>query len=252
MRWTKALVTGASAGIGAEFARQLAAEGTSLVLVARDAARLEALAGSFHVDVEVLPADLRDREQLARVEERLGRGDVDLLVNNAGYGTLPPFPESPVEDEQGQVDLHVTAVLRLTHAVLPALRAARHGAVVNVASVAGLVPGLPGATYAGTKAFAIHFSESLNGLLRPDGVVVTALCPGFTRTEFHDRAGMPMSQVPERAWMSAAAVVRQCLDDVATGKAVSVPGVGYAGLAGLVDVLPRPLVRRLARRVSRD
>lgn len=252
MRWERALVTGASAGLGAEFARQLAAEGTSLVVVARDEARLRAMAEALHVDVEVLPADLRDPAQLAAVEERLRAGGVDLLVNNAGLGTLKPFPESPVDAEMAMVDLHVTAVLRLTHAALGPMRAAGKGAVANIASLAGLVPGLAGSTYAGTKAFEIHFSESLHNLVRADGVTVTAVCPGFTRTEFHERAGITMSAVPEWSWMTAPDVVREALADVAAGRAMSVPGKGYTALAGLVGALPRPLVRRAARVLDRD
>ena len=252
MRWERALVTGASAGLGAEFARQLAAEGTSLVVVARDEARLTALAEALHVDVEVLPADLRDPDQLAGVEERLRAGGIDLRVNNAGLGTQKPFPDSPVDAEMAMVDLHVTAVVRLTHAALGPMRAARKGAVANVASVAGLVPGLAGSTYAGTKAFEIHFSESLHNVVKPDGVTVTAVCPGFTRTEFHERAGISMSAVPEWGWMAASDVVRESLADIAAGKAMSVPGKGYTAVAALVGALPRPLVRRAVRVLERD
>jgi short-subunit dehydrogenase len=212
-----ALVTGATAGIGAAFARQLAARGTDLVLVARDEARLRALADTLPVDVEVLPADLASDDGCARVEWRCGEG-VDLLVNNAGLGTKGAFHEVERADEEHLLRLNVRAVMRLTHAALPPMLARGSGAVLNVSSVAGFAPGSRAATYSASKAWVTNFSESLHLQYADQGVRVLALCPGFTRTEFHSRAEMDVSGVPGVLWLDADDVVRTGLRDLEAGK----------------------------------
>ena len=239
-----ALVTGATAGIGAAFARQLAARGDDLVLVARDDARLRRLAQELPTGVEVLAADLADDEGCARVEARCAQG-VDLLVNNAGLGTKGAFHEVPVEDEEHLLRVNVRAVLRLTHAALPPMLSRGSGAVINVSSVAGFVPG--GGTYAASKAWVTTFSESLHLQYADRGVRVLALCPGFTRTEFHARAELDTSGVPDRLWLQADDVVAASLRDLDAGRPLSVPGAAYKAIVGATRVVPPPLQRRLAR-----
>ena len=249
-----ALVTGATAGIGAELAVQLAARGHDLVLVARDAERLERLAVRLRtqVDVEVLPADLASDDGCDRVEWRLGEG-VDLLVNNAGLGNPGAFHEVTRESEEHLLRLNVRAVLRLTHAALPPMVARGSGRVLNVSSVAGFAPGARGATYSASKAWVTNFSESLHLQYAPQGITVTALCPGFTRTEFHARAGMDVSGVPSALWLRADRVVRVALDDLDAGRPLSVPGLQYKALVAAGRVVPSRLraavVRRLAGRL---
>lgn len=251
---TTALVTGASAGIGAQFARQLAARGDDLVLVARDAARLEALADSLRqtcgVDVEVLAADLADRDQLQRVADRLGRPDapVDLLVNNAGFGLASGFVEGDLAEEERALDVMCRAVLVLCHAAGRAMGARGHGAILNVSSVAGFTAA---GTYAAAKAWVTTFSQALAVELAPRGVTVTALCPGFTHTEFHDRAHLNMSRLPEAAWLDADDVVETALADLRRGRTVSVPGAQYKALVGLLHVLPAGLVTRASIALDR-
>lgn len=244
----RALITGASAGIGEEFARRLAEDGRDLVLVARNGERLASLAREFHerhgVDVEVLTADLRDRAALATVEDRLrdATRPVDVLVNNAGFGVRQRFTRSDIDDEQAMIDVMVTAVMRLTHAALPGMLERGHGGVVVVSSVAGW---LTGSTYNAAKAWATTFAESMANQVHGSGVHVTALCPGFVHTEFHDRAQMDMSSVSEWMWLSPQQVVDQCLRDLAAGRTVSVPGAQYRTLSTVLRALPRPLVRSI-------
>ena len=244
---TTALITGGTAGLGAEFARQLAARGDDLVLVARDAARLQEraddLAQRYRVHVEVLPADLSDRAQLAVVEERLrdlGR-PVDLLVNNAGFGTNQLFVDGDLEAEQRQLDVLVTAVLRLTHAALPGMVRRGTGGVINVSSVAGFIAG---GTYSAAKSWVTVFSEAVDRQVQGTGVHVTALCPGFTHTEFHERAGMDVDHLPDWMWLDAPDVVAAALADFRRGKPVSVPGAQYKVLSTVARYAPRPLIRR--------
>ena len=232
-----ALVTGATAGIGAAFARQLAARGTDLVLVARDEGRLRALADTLPVDVEVLPADLASDDGCARVEWRCGEG-VDLLVNNAGLGTKGAFHEVERADEEHLLRLNVRAVMRLTHAALPPMLARGSGAVLNVSSVAGFAPGSRAATYSASKAWVTNFSESLHLQYADQGVRVLALCPGFTRTEFHSRAEMDVSGVPGVLWLDADDVVRTGLRDLEAGKPLSVPGAQYKAIVVASRLLP--------------
>ena len=238
-----ALVTGATAGIGAAFVRSLART-HDVVLVARDAERLGAVAQDLRTTgatVEVLPADLTDPRGCALVEARLSEEHqpVDLLVNNAGFGTKGQFHEVAIEEHERLLDLNVRAVMRLTHAVLPQMVARGAGAVLNVSSVAGFSPGSRGATYSASKAWVTNFTESLHYQLQGTGVRVMALCPGFVRTEFHERAQMDVSSIPDRLWLDADRVVADALRDLERGAALSVPGRQYKAIVAATRVLPR-------------
>ena len=251
---TTALVTGATAGIGREFALQLAARGDDLVLVARDVARLEALAAELRdahaVEVEVLPADLTDRAALGRVAERLASASrpVDLLVNNAGYSLKGGFLDNDVEAEEGLFDILSRAVLVLSHAAGRAMVSRNRGAIINVSSVASI---LTSWTYSANKSFVTVFTEGLAAELAGTGVTATALLPGFTRTEFHQRADLDMSGLPDFAWLDAPRLVRDALVDSGKGKTVSVPGRRYKIVATALRVIPRPVIRGRSRRFHR-
>lgn len=248
-----ALITGPTSGLGAGFARRYAIDGYDLVLVARDTQRLEALAAELHdeagVTVEVLAADLADEADRAKVADRLSTG-VRVLVNNAGFGTAGEFWTSDFGLLQSQLDVNVTAVMQLTHAALPPMLAAQEGTVINVASVAGLLPGR-GSTYSASKAWVIAFSEGLANGLGGTGVGVHALCPGFVHTEFHARAGIEMSGTPSFLWLEVDDVVRETMADVAKGKVVIVPGLQYKALTTGGRMVPRNLVRAVTKVVGR-
>ena len=243
-----ALVTGATAGIGAAFARQLADAGYDLVLVARDRARLEAAADALPVDVEVLAVDLATDDGCARIEWRLGEG-VDLLVNNAGLGNPGAFHEVERDSEEHLLRLNVRAVLRLSHAALPPMLEQGSGGIINVSSMAGFAPGARGAGYSASKAWVTNFSQSLHLQYADRGVSVLATCPGFTRTEFHERAQMDMSGVPDRMWLDADRVVAEALSDLAKGRALSIPGAQYKALLAASKVVPDGLRRRVVAAV---
>lgn len=248
------MVTGASAGLGAEFARQLAGRGHDLVLVARDAERLgqakDVLEKAHSITVDVLPADLLTHEDCAAVAERISDAQhpIDVLVNNAGSGMYQVFGAGSIEAEERQLDLNVRAVMRLAHAAVRAMSGRNSGRIVNVSSVAGFVPRGSNATYSASKAWVTMFSEGLSVQLRGTGVTVTAVCPGFTHTEFHERAEADMSHVPDRMWLDARDVVREGLDDAFAGKPVSVPSRQYRRLLLGVRLLPRPMLRRIMAR----
>ena len=250
---TTALVTGATAGIGAAFARALAVRGYDLVLVARDTARLDSAAlqlRTYGVQVEVLTADLADGDGCARVEWRCGEG-LYLLVNNAGRGTRGAFHEVPREEEEHLLRLNVRAPMRLTHAALPAMVERGSGAIVNVSSVAAFTPGTRAPTYSASKAWLTNFSESLHLQYAEHGVRVLALCPGFTRTEFHQRAEMDISGIPDRMWLDADDVVRTALHDLERGRALSVPGTQYKTAVVASRVVPPSIQRVVLRRLQR-
>jgi len=248
-----ALITGPTSGLGAGFARRYAIDGYDLVLVARDAERLECLAAELHdeagAEVEVLVADLAADADRAKVADRLGAG-VRVLVNNAGFGTSGEFWSADLALLQSQLDVNVTAVMQLTHAALPPMMAANEGTVINVASVAGLLPGR-GSTYSASKAWVIAFSEGLANGLAGSGVGVHALCPGFVHTEFHVRAGIDMAKMPSFLWLEVDDVVRECMADVARDKVVIVPGLQYKALTAGGRVVPRKLVRAMTKVVGK-
>ncbi len=243
-----ALVTGASTGLGLVFAERLARDEYDLVLVARAAERLEALAKRLAeqrgVEVRVLAADLTEPDELARVEDELRERTPDLLVNNAGFGTVGRFAELDVEAEEREIRLNALALMRLTHAVLRPMVERGHGAVINVSSLAGEAPAPFSATYAASKAFVTSFTEALSEELRGTGVRAQVLLPGFTRTEFQERAGIDTSSIPGFAWMEPEAVVEASLAGLEQGQVVCIPGLGNRILAPLQRLLPRGLVRR--------
>jgi len=253
--YQSALVTGASSGIGERLARRLAADGCDLVILARRTGRLEALAaelrGAHRVRVEVLTADLTSPDGLAAATGRLSDPDrpVELLVNNAGFGSSGSFADLPAGRAQAQVRLNVTAVVRLTHAALPGMLRRGHGGILNVSSVAGFVPSPGAATYGATKAFVTSFSESLAAEVKGRGVHVTALCPGFTRTDGRGRSGVTPAAL---AWLDADQVARAGLEAVAAGRVLSVPGAQYKSAVSLSRVVPRAVVRSAAAAVRRN
>ena len=238
------LITGATAGIGHEYARQLAARGDDLVLVARDGTRLEQVAEELRrahqVEVEVLVADLVDRADLARVEARLADRDhpVDLLVNNAGFGLKKRFLDNTADEETAMLEVLVTAVLRLSHAALGAMADRGHGGIINVSSVAAF---LPRGSYSAAKAWVNSFSEWAHLEYGSRGVTVMALCPGFTKTEFHER--MQVKRGDGFMWLDADFLVRTSLRDFDKGRAYSIPGAQYKTITALSKAIPNRVLR---------
>lgn len=248
-----ALVTGPTSGLGGGYARRLARDGYDMVLVARDVSRLDELARELSAErgasVEVLAADLSDAGGRDRVAARLADG-VQVLVNNAGFGTSGEFWSTDPALLQKQLDVNVTAVLHLTRAALGPMLAAGKGIVINIASVAGLLPGR-GSTYSASKAWVVSFTEGLANGLAGTGVSVHAVCPGFVRTEFHQRAGIDMASIPGPMWLTVDEVVGDSMADVAKGTVVSIPGLGYKVLTTAGRLAPRGLVRALTKRIGR-
>ena len=257
-RWKTVLVTGASSGIGEAFARQLAAEGSDLILVARGIQRLneiaEELSSAHGVQVQVYEADLSAPVARAAIERRLAHPEqhIDLLINNAGFGTNGEFSHLPIAREEQEVQLNVIAVMRLTSAALPAMLKRHSGAILNVSSIAGLYPAPGSATYGATKAFLCSFGDSLFEELRGTGVSITTSLPGFTSTEFQKTANWEdQSSVPKAAWLTAAKVAAESLDGVSAGKARVVPALGYRLLVGATAPLPPSTRRWMLGRGSR-
>ena len=244
-----ALVTGATSGIGLGFVDHLASDGYGLVLVARDQRRLDETAQrvtTLGVEVEVLAADLGDAQQLRAVEERLRDGErpIELLVNNAGFSANQRFVGGDVESEQAQLDVMVTAVMRLSHAALPGMVDRGRGAAINVSSIASF---LPFSTYSAAKAWVTTFTQSLATELEGTGVRALAACPGFVRTEFHERAGIDVNRSNDTWWREVDAVVTRAMDDLRRGKTISIEGRGYQAVAAATHLLPRDVVRRAER-----
>lgn len=248
-----ALVTGATSGIGHAFCRELAEQGYDLVIVARHRARLEnvsdELRARYAVDVEILAADLSQRAQLQRVADRLADRDrpINMLVNNAGFGMSRSFLKGELADEEAMLDVLCRAVLVLSHAGALSMKERGRGHVINVSSVAGFVPT---GTYGAAKAWVTAFTESLAQELSGSGVSATALCPGFTHTDFHERADVDVSRLPRVLWLEADSLVRDCLEDVKAGKVISVPGLQYKVIAGVAQLMPHSLLRAISSRAD--
>jgi len=246
-----ALVTGASAGIGAAFSRRLAAEGRDLVLVARDLDRLNqmatALRDRYPVAIDVLSADLATDVGCELVSARLTdlERPVDTLINNAGIGLYRGFGRSPLADEERLLNVNVRAVLRLTHAAANAMAIRGRGEIINVSSVAGFLPRGTAVTYAAAKAWVTSFSEGAAIAMAGRGVMIAAICPGLTHTEIHQRAGADISHLPSWIWLEADRVVAEGLADVRRGKVVSIPSRRYRLILILARLVPRPLLRRI-------
>ena len=245
-----ALITGASSGIGAEYARQLAERGYNLVLVARREAQLTALAEELRatnrIQAEVLPADLARHEDVDRVVERIRNlPDLALLINNAGFGTVGTFAKKDPQHQVDMIEVHVVAATRLTRAALPGMLARGCGGIINVSSVAAYLPSPGNAMYASTKAWMITFSQALAREVAGTDVRVQALLPGYTYTEFHDRAefrNFKRSSIPGILWLSAHDLVAESLQDLAMGSGISIPGAIYnLGFKVLKGVLPPAL-----------
>ncbi|MEV7736615.1 MULTISPECIES: SDR family oxidoreductase [unclassified Streptomyces] len=251
---TTALITGSTAGIGAAFARRLAADGHNLVLVARDTKRLQEQATELHdrhgIEAEVLTADLATDPGIEAVAARLRdrKSSVDLLVNNAGFGNKGRYLDVSMADELKMLKVHCEAVLRLTSAATEAMRERGRGGVVNVASVAAFVPR---GTYGASKAWVVQFTQGAARDLAGSGVRLMALCPGFVRTEFHQRAGMGTDNIPGWMWLDPDKLVAAALGDLSRGKTLSIPDPRYKALMGLVKVAPRGLLGGITSRTGR-
>ena len=247
-----ALVTGGTSGIGAEFARQLAARGHDLILVARDRARLDAMAAELVATgsaVEIIAADLSKPKDTDRVAKRLAdpAKPVDILITNAGYGLKTRLLAPDIAEHDDAYAVMVRAVWVLGAAAAPGMKKRGHGAIVNVSSIAGQ---LNMGAYSAMKAWVQTYSESLANELHGSGVTVTALMPGWVRTEFHQRASIKGSSIPDALWLDSEYLVRECLKDVDRGRAVSMPSIRYRPLSWLLRHLPRSAVRTISRRIS--
>ncbi|ACL41943.1 short-chain dehydrogenase/reductase SDR (plasmid) [Pseudarthrobacter chlorophenolicus A6] len=248
---TTALITGATSGLGAGFARQLAARGYDIVLVGRNLARLEQgaheIASAYPVRTEVLAADLLTEDGTAAVVARLeaGQNPVMLLVNNAGFGLKGWFTDNTVQEEREQLRILVQAPMELAYAAITAMQKRGFGRIINVASTAGFTPR---GTYSAAKAWVINFSRWANAHYGPLGIPVTAVCPGFVRTEFHDRMGADTSGIKDWMWLDVDRVVREGLRDAFAGKGVSIPTKRYKVLSVISANLPDALAAKLSAR----
>lgn len=241
-----ALVTGATSGIGESFTRLLASKSYNIVLVARDLPRLQeraqGLEETYGVKTQIIQADLSTDDGCLKVEKFIAENQIDVLINNAGFGTNKAFTMSSLEIEQQLLDVLVRTPMRLMHVALPSMKQRNNGVIINVSSVAGYIAG---GSYSASKSYLTVLSESLNTELAGTNVKVSALCPGFTRTEFHQRGRMSMKGLPNFMWLNSDRLVEQSWNDAIKGEAVSVPGWQYKLLVFIVHAIPRSIVRKV-------
>jgi len=241
-----ALVTGATAGIGESFTRLLAENNYNIVLVARDLPRMQErardLEAKYKVSTHVIQADLATDAGCATVENYIASNQIDVLINNAGFGINKAFTMSALDAEQQMMDVLVRTPMRLMHVALPGMKERGKGVVINVSSVAGYIAG---GSYSASKSYITVLSESLNTELAGSNVKVSALCPGFTRTEFHQRGRMSMKGLPNFMWLNSDKLVAKSWSDALKGEAVSIPGWQYQLLVFLIQSIPRSIVRKV-------
>ena len=241
-----ALVTGATVGIGESFTRLLAEKNYNLVLVARDVSRLQErasqLQSQFNVETHILQADLSTDAGCTAVEQYIANNQIDVLINNAGFGINKAFTMSELKTEQEMFDVLVRTPMRLMHGVLPGMKQRNKGVVINVSSVAGYIAG---GSYSAAKSYLTVISESLHTELADTNIKVSALCPGFTRTEFHQRGRMSMKGLPNFMWLDSDTLVAKAWSDALKGKAVSIPGWQYQILVFVIASLPRSIIRKV-------
>jgi len=245
-----ALVTGATVGIGESFTRLLAHNGYNIVLVARDLPRLQeraqGLESTFGIATTVIQADLATDAGCKTIEDFIANNQIDVLINNAGFGINKAFTMSQLDAEQQLLDVLVRTPMRLMHVALPGMKERNKGVIINVSSVAGWIAG---GTYSAAKSYLTVLSESLHTELSSTNVKVSALCPGFTRTEFHQRGRMSMKGLPAFMWLNSDKLVAKAWKDAVGGKAVSVPGWQYQLLTFVMRNAPRPMVRKIGMNV---
>jgi len=245
-----ALVTGATVGIGESFTRLLAENGYNIVLVARDLPRLQerakSLESTFGIATKVIQADLATDAGCKAIEDFITNNQIDVLINNAGFGLNKAFTVSQLDAEQQMLDVLVRTPMRLMHVALPGMKERNKGVIINVSSVAGWIAG---GTYSASKSYLTVLSESLHTELAATNVKISALCPGFTRTEFHQRGGMSMKGLPAFLWLNSDKLVTTAWKEAIAGKAVSVPGWQYQLLTFLMRNAPRSLVRKIGMNV---
>lgn len=251
-----ALVTGASSGIGAEFARQLAAKGFDLVLVARSKDRLDAVAeeakSKHGVKTEVIEADLSTKKGVSAVAERIKQGDIAVLVNNAGFGTQGEFTDLPLNHEVDMLDVNIGATTQLSHAAVGPMVEKKRGTIINLGSMGSFQPVPYMSAYAATKAYILSFSEGLHEELKPHGVAVTCVCPGIVYTGFQEAAGMSREKMPGMGIVSVEKVVQDALKGAAKKKAIVIPGAMNQAAATMTRLAPRFLIRRVSGGMFKD
>jgi len=247
-----ALVTGATSGIGESFTRLLAENNYNIVLVARDLPRLQeraqGLQKKFKVETLVIQADLSTDAGCSAVEQYIAKNQIDVLINNAGFGLNKAFTMSGLDTEQQMLDVLVRTPMRLMHVALPLMKQRNKGVVINVSSVAGFIAG---GTYSASKSYLTVLSESLHTELSGTNIKISALCPGFTRTEFHQRGRMSMKGLPSFMWLDSDKLVAKSWSDALKGKAVSIPGWQYQVLVFVIKRFPRSIVRKVGMSVRR-
>lgn len=247
-----ALVTGATAGIGESFTRLLAENNYNIVLVARDLPRMQErareLEAKFRVETHIIQADLSTDAGCSVVEQHIANNQIDVLINNAGFGLNKAFTMSSLEAEQQMFDVLVRTPMRLMHVALPLMQQRDKGVVINVSSVAGFIAG---GTYSAAKSYLTVLSESLHTELAGTNVKISALCPGFTRTEFHQRGRMSMKGLPRFMWLDSDSLVAKAWSDALKGEAVSIPGWQYQLLVFVIHSLPRSIIRKVGMNVRK-
>jgi short-subunit dehydrogenase len=247
-----ALVTGATAGIGESFTRLLAENNYNIVLVARDLPRMQErareLEAKFRVETHIIQADLSTDAGCSVVEQYIANNQIDVLINNAGFGLNKAFTMSSLEAEQQMFDVLIRTPMRLMHVALPLMQQRDKGVVINVSSVAGFIAG---GTYSAAKSYLTVLSESLHTELAGTNVKISALCPGFTRTEFHQRGRMSMKGLPRFMWLDSDSLVAKAWSDALKGEAVSIPGWQYQLLVFVIHSLPRSIIRRVGMNVRK-